>query len=363
MSVPRDHNGGSAAALLARAARADERERKRLRHAIDDLFLPDDARLDDRMRASLVGLMRSLIATVEGEVGAHAARLLAARGEILLADGLANPKADIAERLITSGLLRDAELVGELLDRVLEVQIGDALPVTAPTHPDHPSLAARLSRSSDRVVASGALALIVAAGARNGHDTGLPTRTGLPAELHHRLVWWVAAALRRGLTEGDAAEPLDRALAEAAQRSLAAHDEGERLEAVASRLAAAIDARPDELGALLLESLSDRNLPLFTALLARALMVDYAVARSVVLDPDGERLVLGLRAIGLERSTLAQIALLLTEADPRRSEETLPDLVDAAGALDPEEARARLAPLRLHPRYRAALLALDERSP
>ena len=43
----------------------------------------------------------------------------------------------------------------ELLDRVLETQIGSALPITAPTHPDRPSLAARLSRSSDRVVASG----------------------------------------------------------------------------------------------------------------------------------------------------------------------------------------------------------------
>ena len=364
MSVPRDLTGVSAAAaaLLARAASADGRDRTRLRHAIDDLFLPDDARLDDRTRANLTTLMRSLIATVEGEVGSHAARLLTARGDATLADRLTSPETDIADRLIASGLLRDAELVGELLDRVLETQLGGALPITAPAHPDRPSLAARLSRSSDRVVASSALALIIAAGARSGHDAGPPTRTDLPGQLHQRLVWWVAAALRGRLADGDAAEALDRALAEAAQRSLSAHDESDRLEAVASRLAAAIDARPDELGALLLESLCDRNLPLFTALLARALGVDYAAARTVVLDPEGERLVLGLRAIGVERSTLAQIALLLTEADARRSEETLPDFVDAASALEPAQARARLAPLRLHPHYRAALLALDERS-
>lgn len=364
MSAPRDLTGVSAAAaLLARAASADGRDRTRLRHAIDDLFLPDDARLDDRTRAGLTALMRSLIATVEGEVGAHAARLLKARSETALADRLTSPDTDIADRLIASGLLRDAELVGELLDRVLETRIGEALPITAPKHPDRPSLAARLSRSSDRVVASGALALIIAAGARRGHDAGPSTRTDLPAELHHRLVWWVAAALRGRLGEGDVAEPLDRALAEAAQRSLSAHDEGERLEAVAIRLATAIDARPDEIGALLQESLSDRNLPLFTALFARALGLDYAAARKVVLDPEGERLVLGLRAIGVERPTLAQIALLLTEADPRRSEETLPDTVDAASALEPIQAQARLAPLRLHPHYRAALMALDERSP
>lgn len=345
-----------AAALLARAAAADRVERGRLRHAIDDLFLPDEARLDERTRAHWGAALRGLIATVEGEIGAHAARLLAGRGEPALAERLGRPDPGIADRLIASGLLRDQELVGELLARVLEVQIGGALPVTAPAHPDRPSFLARLARSGDRVVAAGALALIVAAGTRAAE--GAATRTELPAELHHRLVWWVAAALRG--SAGEAAEALDRALAEAVQRSLAAHDEGERLEALAMRLAAAIDAQPDELGGLLQESLADRHLPLFVALFARALGVDYATARAVVLDPAGERLLLGLRAIGLERTGLAQIGLLLGEADPRRSLETLPDAVDAAAVLPAEAARARLAPLRLHPHYRAALLALDE---
>lgn len=361
MPAPRDPSPGSsdaAQALLARAAGADGRDRSRLRHAIDDLFLPDDARLDERTRANLSQLMRSLIATVEGEVGAHAARLLAGRGEAALAERVGRADPGIADRLIASGLLRDHELVGELLDRVLEMQVGAALPVTAPTHPDRPNLAARLARSPDRVVAAGALALIVAAGARNGQATNLPARTELPAELHHRLVWWVAAALR-GAVPGPA-EALDRALAEAAQRSLAAHDAGERLEAIASRLAAAIDAQPDEIGELLQQCLADRHLPLFVALFARALGVDYATARTVVLDPAGERLLLGLRAIGLERTALAQIGLLLAEGDPRRSLEALPDAVDAAGVLAQDAARARLAPLRLHPQYRAALLALDE---
>lgn len=361
MPAPRDQPPGvpeAAAALLARAASADGRERSRLRHAIDDLFLPDDSRLDERTRASLSAVMRGLIATVEGEVAAHAARQLAARGEAALAERLAAPEPGIADRLIASGLLRDHELIGELLDRVLETRIGAALPVTAPAHPDRPSLAVRLARSPDRVVAAGALALIIADGTRRADTGEAPTRTELPAELHHRLVWWVAAALRaRAL---DSSEALDRALAEAAQRSLAAHDEGERLEAVATRLAAALDAQPQELDGLLLECIADRNLPLFIAIFGRALGVDYPTARAVVLDPAGERLALGLRALGLAREPLAQIALALAEADPRRSEETLPDHVDAAAALTPELARARLAPLKMHPQYRAALLALDE---
>ena len=60
----------------------------------------------------------------------------------------------------------------------------------------------------------------------------------LPADLQHRLAWRVAAAVRPATADPDA----DRAIAEATNRHLGAHDEGDRIEAVATRLAAAIDA-------------------------------------------------------------------------------------------------------------------------
>ncbi|MGK3882518.1 hypothetical protein ABI028_16170, partial [Enterococcus faecium] len=74
------------------------------------------------------------------------------------------------------------------------------------------------------------------------------------------------ASLAMGAAPATQAQ-LDRVLTEAALRSLSAHDEGDRLEAAAVQLAAAIDATPAELADLVTEALSDRRLPLFIAVL------------------------------------------------------------------------------------------------
>jgi hypothetical protein len=183
----------------------------------------------------------------------------------------------------------------------------------------------------------------------------------LPAPLHQRLVWWVAAALRERTVPvaGDGMAALDRALAEAALRSLSAQGGAERLEVATLRLAAAIDAHDDELPILLVEALGDRQLALFIAFLAHALRVEYEVAREIVLDPEADRLWLVLRALDLPRDSLARIGLALSEADPRRELDALPDQLEAAMAIAVDDARAAVTPLSLHPDYRAALMALE----
>ena len=126
------------------------------------------------------------------------------------------------------------------------------------------SLLARLTASGDTHVASAALALMAVEGRRRGFlDTNRMSHTELPAELYHKLVWWVAAAIREQLAGAEA----DRALADAALRALGAYDESDRVEAAALRLATAIDAQMGELPALLTHALGDRNVALFIALL------------------------------------------------------------------------------------------------
>jgi hypothetical protein len=338
-----------AATLRARAAKADARADRRLAIAIDDFFLSDDGRLDDQLRDGLAQALSGLVGTIEAAIRAHAGRLLVARG------GPALTEAPLAlDRLVAVGLVRDSELMGELIGRVRQTQLAEALPVESPDRADQPSMLARLSQYPDHVVATNAVALLAAEGRRR--EPGAGTRTDLPAELHHRLVWWVAAALRD--SAGDATDTLDRALAEAALRSVAAHDESERLEASAMRLAAALDPRADELAPLLIEALADRRLSLFIALLGHALGLDYADARDVVLDPDADRLWLVLRALELDRIAIAKIGLALSDADPRRDVERFADSLDGIAAVPPVEARSAIAPLLLHPDYRAALLAL-----
>lgn len=359
---PRDGLTIGARKLLDRAAGADARGARALVAAIDDVFLPADARLDDRTRAALAILLSGLTATVEGEIREHGAKLLTQRGEGALAALLTSDAPPAIERLAGAGLLRDPDFLGECLARVRLELLARAIPAQAPDHPDVPSLIVRLVRSPDRVVAIAAQAVLAGESHRRAaQDGGALAGTGLPAELHQRLVWWVAAAIReRHLsTAVDRAGALDRALAEAAMRNLAAHDEGERLEGATMRLAVAIDARPDELPTLLVDAMRDRRVAVFTALLATALGIAFAPARDIVLDPDGDRLWLVLRALDMPRETVAEIGYLLCEADPRRDLEDFADTLDSITSIDPDIARGAIAPLRLPSDFRAAVVALD----
>ena len=335
-----------------RAADAWARAEVRLGHAIDDLFLADEGRLDDRVRARVNDALTRLVEGIATDLRRHAARVLAGSGDTARAEAVLGGR-DVIARLTRAGLLRDVDLLDELIARVRMDVIAEALP-TAHAAPDAPSLLVRLTEVPDTVVAKAASALLMAQNRRqaaNGNGTAEPAM--LAADVQHRLVWRVAAALRE---RDDAAA--DRAIAQAAVRSLAAYDEGDRPEALAMRLAAAIDARPAELGPLLIEALGSRNLQLFAGALAHALGLDQDQLRAMVVEPEGERLWLALRAVALDRSTIAHVALVLSEADPQRDIEGFADRLDAIAAVPADEAASALAPFALDRDFRAAVAAL-----
>ena len=58
----------SASTLLARAAAAARHVDRRLVDAIDDFFLADDSRLDDRTRAALAATLTAMVAVVEHDL-------------------------------------------------------------------------------------------------------------------------------------------------------------------------------------------------------------------------------------------------------------------------------------------------------
>lgn len=347
MSTGRDigDGAGSASPLLARAAAAAAHAPRRLTQSIDDFFIPDDARLDERMRATLAATLAAMVVLVEGDLRRHAARILGAGNAAeSIADG-----APILDRLIAAGVLGDAALMRELLARTRQDLLADTLPAATPDEPGAASLLARLAASGDGAVARAALTLMAADARRRGFlDDHRLTATELPAELHHRLVWWVAAAIRDQLAGPGA----DHALTEAALRHLGHHDESDRAEAAAMRLAAAIDAKPDELPALLTHAVGDRQLALFAALLGAVLRIDFATMREIVIERDAN-FWLALRAAGLDRPTIARLGLALAP-----DAEAFADALDAVMAVDVDAARGALARYALHPDFRSALTAV-----
>ncbi len=326
-----------ASQLLARAAAALGRADRGLTQTIDDFFLDDGVRLDDRTRAMLAMTLAAMVAVVEGDIRRRAARSLP----------VASEGVPVYARLAGAGLFRDSAMMGELIDRTRLDLLGDAIAGTE--EPGAPSLLAMLSTSADARVATTARAMMAAEGRRRTFlGSARLDRTELPAELHHRLVWWVAAAIHEQLADTAAGV----AIADAASRVLGEHDEGDRVEGAAARLAAAIDPQPSELATLLTHAIGERSITLFVALLAFALRLDFAVARSLAVT-GGDPLWLALRAIDLDRVTIARIALAMSG-----DIESFADQLDAIMAVDPADARATLAPLALPSDFRAAIAAL-----
>lgn len=323
--------------------------------AIEHARLGWEARVDERTRRALMHALNTVVRAIEAEVRRHASRRLADRGAVSTAEKLLASEVDVPARLTRARLLPDPALRRELLARVREQAIAAALP-TAAAVADQPSLLVRLLEAPDNAVASAARALMAAKARRRGAGDGRGFGQDLPGELHHRLTWWVAAAVREAFVtrHGEDADT-DRAIADGALRSVAMHDEGEAIDAIAARLALAIDARSKELAPLLVEALGDRELTLFTAVLAHAVGLDYPEMRGVVLEPRGERLSLALRAAGLERASIARIGLAFADADSLRDVERLADTLDEVASTPADAARDALAPLALHRDFRAAL--------
>ena len=324
-----------------------------LRASADDLLLPEAARLGDRSRLTLRQMLRTLIETIERALRHHAAGLLGNRGAAILAeDGRA------FDRLMRSGLLRDDALVIELIARVRQDLLGQALPIAVGS-PDMPSLLVQLATSADIGMAQAARLLLAADSRRRAAlEQGGTTEADLPASLRPGLIWSVAAAIRQ---EEDA--ELDQALVAAAEHRIAAAVEGDGAEAAAMALARAIDARIDERAVLLLDALGDRRLGLFIAVIAHGLRLSFGQVRAIVLEPEGDRLWLALRALEVDRGVIAQVGLALAEADPARDIEALADQLDAIAAVPPTAARLALAPLALPGDFRRAIAALARSLP
>lgn len=340
--------------VLARAAAADTRADARLATAIADIFLPQRDRLDDRTRAAVAALMEATVAAAERDIAGHAARLLATRGHGEAAQRLSTNHPLALPRLLSSGLLRDAEIVAEVIAQA-RIDLIDAALIANRAPGVRATLLVRLAESRDGVIRSRAVTYMVADSRRR-----VPTaarRAELPGELLRRLAWWIAAALREQLG-GTGDQVIDRALVEATERSLSAQDEGDRVAMLAANLAAAIAPDAADLPHLLAETLAEGRLTLFVALLAQASGIEQAEARALVLDVDSERLWLALRGLGMAREEIARLGWLLCEADGWRDAEVLADVLGPVAALEPQAAAQVVAPLALDRDYRAAIRAM-----
>jgi len=367
----READESGATRLLAEAAGAAVDMHARLDSVIVDLFLPDGGRLRDVQRVMMAQLLAKLVRAVEDDVrhrliGRIAGPSGAAIDAALGAEGI----EIVTPALLRAGVLRDAEFVAALLRRADEHRLGRALRIAAARAVEGDSLPIRplideLLPGDDPELAEAAMAYLVADSRRfDRFQDPLLARTDLSAELQHRLVWWAAAALRDYLIRIHRlpAATADDALTQAATQSLAGYDEGATLESRAMQLARLLNTAGRLDDAIVARALAEGRLALVAAGLAVRAGIPFAPAWDMLVEPEGDRLVVLLRAVGATRAAAADIVLRLVQAnggDGSDGGAGVAARMEAFDALNPGEARSAILLWRLDDGYRRAIAQLS----
>ncbi|HYD12021.1 MAG TPA: DUF2336 domain-containing protein [Allosphingosinicella sp.] len=343
-----------AARLLLAAAR------ERFAVAATDLLLPDGARLSEWQRLTAAALLTRLIHSIEDDLRARLAGKFEAYPAVHAA--FSSVRVPIALPILERAqVLRDSDLGNVLVRRVEEHRFWKA---HAPAEGE--DLLFELVRDADEEIAAGAMELVIARSRRFDRfqepDMG---QVELPAELQHKLVWLVAAALRHYVVQQHGLAAVDGLIEEAGSALVASHDEGTILEAHAMRLAYRLELLGRLDGALLVRILSEGMLPLFLAGAATLAGLDYAAAWEVIADPRGRGPAILLRAAGVEREEAAAILLLANSRGALVSgiegDATIAQL-ELYDSLDRTSAEEVLRLWRAAPGYRAAVARVSTRA-
>ncbi len=343
-----------AARLLLAAAR------ERFAVAATDLLLPEQARLTEWQRLTAANLLSRLIRSIEDALRVPLAEHFAAQENVHAALSSAHVPI-VLPILERAGALSDSDLGTVLVRRVEEHRFWKAY--GQGTGDD---LLYALVRDADPDLASEAMEMVIARSRRfDRFQEPVLGHVDLPAELQHKLVWLVAAALRHYLVQQHGLRAVDAAVEAAASAFVGQYDEGAGLEAAAVRLSRRLLALGRLDGAVLTRALSEGMLPLFIAGLGVRAGLDHAAAWEILSDPRGRGPALLLRAGAIERDDAAAILLLLNtrgrlfsgaEGDAAAEQLELYDSLDAASAAEV----MRL--WQADPAYRASVARLSTRA-
>ena len=351
----RQDRRSDAARLLLAAAR------ERFSVAATDLLLPDAARLSEWQRLTATALLARLVRGIEDDLRARLAPRFVEQAALHAALGSARVAIALPV-LERAQVLRDPELTTFLVRRVEEHRFWKAAGPAGTDQYLH-----TLVRDEDEEVAAEAMELVIARSRRfDRFQEPALAAVELPAELQHRLIWMVAAALRHYLVQQHNVAAVDGPVEDAAAALVAAYDEGRSFDAIALRLARRLHRSGRLDGAALARMIGDGVLPFFIAGLSVLDALEPVATWEILSDPQGRGPAILVRAAGIDRQAAAAIFLALNVRGP------LFDAAegDAAAAqlelfdnLEPGAARDVLRLWQAHPAYRASVARLSTRGP
>lgn len=373
MSDPRQQDEAEALRRLMELARDRTRTAQRvLIENMTDLYVSADSRLSDRERGLMNEILVKLVREMEDAVRKTLAERLAgepnAPREIVRL--LANDQIDIARPLLLgSAVLQDPDLIeivkhrtqDHLMTVAMRPQIGPPVADAIVERADPVAIEALL-RNENATISQSTLEFLVAESERvDRFQEPLVRRADLPPLLAARMMWWVSAALRVMLVQQFKVDAtlLDDVIDGAARAAIAAPGRPS-LDDAARKLVDGLggDQPLDE--RFLLSALRGGRPAAFVAGFARLAGLDPRVVRRLIADKTSQSLAIACRALGLERSAVASMLLLIRRAHTA----TVPPgivagLMDLFDSLDRRRCAAVLRHWQMDAEYLLARDALE----
>ncbi len=360
---------------LIKLARDQAKEKRRvLLENLSELFISSEGRLSEREQALMADILMNLIRDVEMSVRRELAERLTdidwAPHDLVV--DLANDEIDVARPiLMRSGVLQDVDLIEVVKHRtdehLLAVTARDKLSedvTDALVENGGEDVIEALLRNSDAVLSRRAMEHIVDESRRvDRFQQPLLGRGDLPADLAHRMFWWVSAALREHIL---ATYSVDEAVMDDVivdtTRALLDKAESETPElSSAERLVRRLAENGELNDRFLVRAAKQGKVQVFTAGLANLCHLSLDTARHIVLEPGGEALAVAWKAMGFERADFAAVALA-TRKPTRGNEATIimQRLLGLYDSISEENARHALRYWRLDRDYERAVARIEE---
>lgn len=357
--------------ILKLASDRSELARIELLNCIIDFFLSPDQRLTEQQRALMTDILAKLIGSLEMAVRRNIADSLIKNKIVIpeLEAILANDNIEISRILLEkSNVLNDIDLIEIVKSRSDEHRLAIAIrnKISASVTDvlveyGSEDVLEALIRNEDALLSRRAMEYLVSESKRvDRFQEPLLSRDDLPSDLAYQMYWWVSAALRRHILEHYTvdSELLDDCIEDATMQVCAEYQEEQGAQVRAQRLA----RRMLELGELtdsfLLSCLRQQRVTLFVSCVAERSHLSYKTCWHIVTDNGYESFVVLSKAIQMNRETMVNITLLLSEINNfkvAQKPDILVDIINLYNNLNKDNALKIVKLWQRHSEYQKAI--------
>ncbi len=307
--------------LIALSKDSSKRGRRQLFNNITELFLKDEERMSQQEHALVIGILSKLLSEIETTIRQNLAEELADLEDVPhgLITLLANDEIDVARPILfKSHLLAEPDLIEIIQNRskehLLAIAERDDLNTTLSdlliSHGDE-DVISHLIENGDAKISRKSMEYLVEESRRiDRFQEPLVARHDIPADLAHKMFWWVSAALRRHILEHFEIDEL-----ELHEKIVAATKTEYRYDVTAKssnadKLIAELVKRKELNEKFLVQALRGRQIRLFVIGLAELSGLDYLKISRFIYDPNAEALLVVLKALEFSRSSFSSVYLL-----------------------------------------------------